>query len=89
MGSLVVTWFGEAEDAPDYITSETLFKDKRYAAGCPTDQATAYKATEMEELELALLPHYKGGVELRTLSNIQLRGLFQEIDATFVEEMLL
>ena len=43
----------------------------------------------MEELELAELPHYNGGVELRTLTNIQLNGLFQELDATFVEEMLI
>jgi hypothetical protein len=89
MGSLVVTWFGEAEDAPDYITSETLFEDKRYAAGCPTDAATAYRAEEMDELAYAVLPNYKGGVELRELSNMELSGFFQEVDLEFVEEQLL
>ena len=88
-GSLIVKWFGEVEDIPEYITSNTLFNHKKYAAGCPTSEAGSYGAVELEELELAVLPNYNGGVELRSLSNIQLNGLFQEIDATFVEDMLL
>jgi len=88
-GSVVITWLGESADLPEYITSDTLFNHKQYAAGCPTDQATPYHAVEMEELDYALLPNYKGGVELRTLSNMELLGFLQEVDATFVEEQLL
>lgn len=88
-GSVVITWLGESADLPEYITSDTLFNHKQYAAGCPTDQATPYRAVEMEELDYALLPNYKGGVELRTLSNMELLGFLQEVDATFVEEQLL
>ncbi len=89
MGRMEVTWFGEAEDAPNYITSNTLFNFKQYAAGCPTDAATPYRAEEMEELAYAVLPNYKGGVELRKLTNMELSGFFQEVDIDFVEEQLL
>lgn len=84
-----ITWFGEADDAPEYITSNTLFNFKQYAAGCPTDVAGPYRAKEMEELAYAVLPNYKEGVELRTLTSMELSGFLQEVDQDFVEEQLL
>ena len=89
MGRMDITWFGQADDAPDYITSNTLFNFKQYAAGCPTDVAGPYRAEEMEELAYAVLPNYKEGVELRTLTSMELSGFLQEVDRTFVEEQLL
>jgi hypothetical protein len=86
---LDITWFGEADDAPDYITSNTLFNFKQYAAGCPTDAAGPYRAEEMEELAYAVLPNYKGGVELHELTNMELSGFLKEVEQAFVEEQLL
>ena len=89
VGQMNVTWFGENEDAPDYITSNTLFNFKQYAAGCPTDSARPYRAVEMEELSYALLPEYKDGTELGELSNMELSGFLQKVDQAFVDEQLI
>ena len=88
-GRLEITWFGNAEDIPQYITSKPLFNFKQYAAGCPTDVAGPYRAEEMDGLAYAVLPNYKGGVELRELASMELSGFFQEVDHSFVEEQLL
>ena len=89
VGQMKVAWLGESEDAPDYITSNTLFNFKQHAAGCPTESAHPYRAVEMEELAFALLPEYKAGTELGELSNMELSGFLQKVDQAFVDEQLI
>ena len=56
MGSLVVQWFGNTEDVPENVTSESLFNHKKYAATCPTTEATPYKKVFIDEMPYCELP---------------------------------
>ena len=86
MGSMTITWIGESQKIPEYVTSELLFKQKRYKACCPTDDAGIYKAIALDELVYAPLPNFDGGSELGDLPTISLQGFLQVVDDDFVAE---
>ena len=86
MGSMTITWIGESQKIPEYVTSELLFNQKKYTACCPIDDAGIYKAIALDELVYAPLPNFDGGSELGDLPTISLQGFLQVVDDDFVAE---
>jgi len=86
MGSMTITWIGESQNIPEYVTSELLFNQKKYTACCPTGDAGIYKAIALDELVYAPLPNFDGGSELGDLPTISLQGFLQVVDDDFVAE---
>jgi len=90
MGSLVVQWFGNAEDVPENVTSESLFNHKKYAATCPTTEATPYKKVFIDEMPYCELPFYKGGSTIGDIrATTELIGFFVKVDEASVEEQFI
>lgn len=90
MGSLVVQWFGNSEDVPENVTSDSLFSSKKFAATCPTNEASVYRKVLVDEMAYCELPHYKDGSTIGDIkSTSELMGFFVEVDEASVEEQFI
>ena len=88
LGRLDVTWHGLVIDVPDYVTSEFLFKEKKYTCCCPTSSAGKYRMVEVDEFRYAYLPDWGGGKFVGDLANNERGGPLKLIADDFVQEQL-